>query len=400
LFGVLVIEGFIISLKTKMKQNKFLMKTTKLISGLAVACIGMVLSFTSCEPNEQVEPQKDLLPARFRVEIPNSISNINGFNSGRASGRIKEDTLQGNDIYLHLNTFIAVGDGAAQIAEEIINGIRKYKIDRVQSLTFTSDDDGRTKNLVVLSDVAFEGASWDYELTVTDAQSETQTDGGKALQVFWNRSQLVKGIAIIKPFNTDRIENADSKDAVFRIDYTEGGSLSYDAYMEVTISGLTLDNPLNDPFSVSTLKMFAGKKGDVVDVFGNTNHPNAKFFTGNVGFNWAFVASGNDATDIGVAEVGLPPSALDNGQRDVLLKEFSIKNVFTNEIETVWPGIDQTLLNAYLANTEAPGYFGGKTGFIAAGVSPGATWDVLANRIKVLAPYNPKTISQLVVTFK
>jgi len=98
-----------------MKQNKFLMKTTKLISGLAVACIGMVLSFTSCEPNEQVEPQKDLLPARFRVEIPNSISNINGFNSGRASGRIKEDTLQGNDIYLHLNTFIAVGDGAAQI---------------------------------------------------------------------------------------------------------------------------------------------------------------------------------------------------------------------------------------------------------------------------------------------
>ena len=138
----------------------------------------------------------------------------------------------------------------------------------------------------------------------------------------------------------------------------------------------------------------------MVDVFGNTNHPNATFFTGKVGFNWAFVASGNDATDIAVAEVGLPPSALDNSQRNVLLNEFSIKNVFTTEITTVWPGIDQTLLNAYLANTEAPGYFGGKTGFIAAGVSPGATWDVLANRIKVLAPYNPKTISQLVVTFK
>ncbi|MBK7649884.1 MAG: hypothetical protein IPJ20_02815 [Flammeovirgaceae bacterium] len=80
----------------------------------------------------------------------------------------------------------------------------------------------------------------------------------------------MSGIAIIKPYNCDRTHNNNVKDAVFRIDYTEASTLGYDAQMEVSISGLPLANPLEDPFSVSTLKMFAGKKGDVVDVFGNT----------------------------------------------------------------------------------------------------------------------------------
>ncbi|MBK7649883.1 MAG: hypothetical protein IPJ20_02810 [Flammeovirgaceae bacterium] len=58
---------------------------------------------------------------------------------------------------------------------------RKYKIDRIQSLTYTGDDDNRTKNLIVLSDVTYEDKMWDYQLTVTDAESENQPDGGKAL---------------------------------------------------------------------------------------------------------------------------------------------------------------------------------------------------------------------------
>lgn len=146
--------------------------------------------------------------------------------------------------------------------------------------------------------------------------------------------------------------------------------------------------------------MFAGKKGDVVDVYGNTNHPNAIFFSGNAGFNWAFVASGNDVKNIGVAEVGLPPGDLDESDREVLLKEYSIKNVFTTEITSAWPGIDQDLLAAYLSNTSAPGYFDNKHGFIAGGVSPGADWDVLTNRLTKLSPYNPKSTSEMVVTFK
>jgi hypothetical protein len=367
-----------------------------------ILTIGLLASmlFTACEDNETIAPQQDLLPSSFRVDIPSSLSNQNSVINGRTSGRIKEDSLKGNDIYLHLNTFIAVGDGAASLVEEFIEGIRKHKIDRIQSLTYISEDDNRKKNLIVLSQATFENQTWDYQLTVTDADSEAAADGGKALQIFWNKSSTIKGIAIVKPYNCDRIQNAAINDAVFRIDYSEAGNSGYDAQMEVSISGLPLPSALEEPFAMSTLKMFVGKKGNMIDVYGNTNHPNAILFAGDTGFNWAFVASGNEAKNIAVAEVGLPPSELNSTNREVILKEYSIRNVFTNEITSAWPGIDQNILNAYLSNTAAPGYFNDSKGFISGGTSPGADWDALTDRIDDLSPYNPSLISNLVVSFK
>ena len=355
---------------------------------------------SSCDQNPDIKPQQDLLPETFRVVVPSSISNSAYAEGGRLSGRTKDDTLQGNDIYENLGTFIAVGDGAAEIVEAIIFGLRKHRIDRVLSLSYISDDDNRVKNLVVESNVEFEGNIWEYMLTATDADSEVNPDGGKALQIFWNRKTPIMGIAIMKPFNIDRIENPEAGDATIRVDYSEVSSLGYDAEMEVLISGLPLPSPLDEPFAISSLHMFAGKKGDAVDVFGNSNHPNAILFAGNTGFNYAFVASGSDSKDIGVAEVGLPPSDLDISDRDVLLKDFSIKNVFTNEINAVWPGLDPDLLAAYLQNTSAPGYFSEKVGFIAGGESPGSEWDEFAARINNLSPYNPLETSNLIVTFK
>jgi hypothetical protein len=376
------------------------MKTTKIVSFVLIVGIAFSLLLTSCENNPEVKPQEDILPKSFRVDIPSSISNATLANGGRLAGRTKDDSLKGNDIYQNLGTFIAVGEEASKLVEAFIEGIRKYKIDRVLSLTYVGDDDNRTKNLVVVSNSTFEGTVWDYQLTITDADSESQPDGGKALQIFWNKTSLIKGTAIIKPYNCDRLENANAKDAVFRIDYSEGGDLGYDAQMEVLISGLPLSSPLSDPYSISTLRMFAGKKGDVVDVYGNSNHPNAMLFSGTVGFNWAFVAAGNETKDVGVAEVGLPPSSLNSTDRKVLLKDYSIKNVFTNEINAAWPGLDPALLDAYLSETAAPGYFSKKNGFLSGGVSPGADWDGLTSRLDALSPYNPKEISELVVVFK
>ena len=376
------------------------MKTTKFISFVVIAAFAFSFLFSSCENNPEVKPQEDILPKSFRVDIPSSISNSSLASGGRLSGRTKGDSLNGNDIYKNLGIFIAVGEEASKIVEAFIEGIRKHKIDRVLSLTYVSDEDSRIKNLVVASKSAFEGKTWDYQLTITDADSESQADGGKALQIFWNNTSPVAGIAIIKPYNCDLKKNANEKDAMFRIDYSEGGSLGYDAQMEVLISGLTTANPLNDPYSISTLRMFAGKKGDVVDVYGNSNHPNAILFSGAVGFNWAFVASGNESKEVGVAEVGLPPSKLNSSDRNVLLKDYSIKSVFTTEINAAWPGLDPALLNAYLSNTAAPGYFSKKKGFLSGGVSPGAEWDVLTTRLNALSPYNPKQISELVVVFK
>ena len=111
-------------------------------------------------------------------------------------------------------------------------------------------------------------------------------------------------------------------------------------------------------------------------------------------------ALSNEVKNIGVAEVGLPPSELNSNDRDVLLKEYSIKNVFTREITAAWPGVDQGLLSAYLSSTTAPGYFSESRGFIAGGTSPGADWDALVNRLDDLGPYNPSQVSSLQLSFK
>ncbi len=59
-----------------------------------------------------------------------------------------------------------------------------------------------------------------------------------------------------------------------------------------------------------------------MDVYGNSSHPNAKFLTEKVGYNWAFAACGSDQEDIAVAEVGLPLSTLDaEGRPAAILTE-------------------------------------------------------------------------------
>jgi len=373
------------------------MKTTTLKSIVFILMVGI---FSACEQGETPTPQKEsILPESFSINIPDAISN-EYMSTARAysNARAKGDTLQGNDIYENLGNFINIGEEASEIVEDIIHAIVKYEINQPMVLSYEGDDDGRTKNLVVLENQSFNGQEWEFQLTITDALNEGNEDGGKALQIFWNRSP-VKGVAILKPYNIDAESDFDAADALFSIEYSEAGEHGYEANMIVSISGLPLENPLDEPYSMSTLKMFVGKNGDNIDVYGNSNHPNAIFFSGEVGFNWAFVASGLEQADIGVAEVGLPPSILDETSREVLLGFYSIKNVFTREINEVWPGLDQEIIDAYLFNTEGPGFFNNE-GFMVGGTSPGAEWDVVAKRIEDLSPYNPKEISNLEVLFK
>ncbi len=375
------------------------MKKSNVISAILV----LVLSFFmfSCEDNFEKNQEQSILPQSFKVDIPDAISHNSSAAKNYAVRSATVDTLQGNNIYEHLNTFIWIGEEAAEIVEGIILTISVYGINKPMSLSYTSDEDARVKNLVVKDEVLFETILWDHELTITDAMSESNSDGGVAIQVFWdeNRGDGIKGVAILKPYNINRDDELDSGDAIFRIDYSELGENGYDAQMIVQIVGLPVEDPLVNPYSVSALKMFAGKKGDIVDVFGNTNHPNAKFFNGDVGFNWAFVASGDENTDVAVAEVGLPPSTLDATSRTVLLEQYSIKQVFTNQIYSVWPTIDKETVDAYLFNTGAPGFFN-TDGFIQGEVSPGSEFDEVEGRILELTPYNPKEISELSISFK
>ena len=377
------------------------LKIKSINSGLVA--LFFAVFFISCESTPEVTPQADILPEHFGVNIPNSLSN-NTLPGGRvtssrvANGRTSGDAVEGSDVYEHLGVFIHVGESAAEIVEDIINGIRHHGVDKAMTITYESDEDMRVKNVVIAEGAEFEGEAYEFVLTLTDAESEGNADGGKGLQIFWNRSPI-KGIALIKPYNIDRLHDADAGEAAFRIDYNSMGDVNYDATMIVSIVDLTLEEPEVDLYSMRTLKMFVGKRGSKIDVFGNSNHPNAQFFTNDTGFNWAFVASGDENSDLGMAEVGLPPSNLDETSRIVLLEEYSIKNVFTDQITQVWPGIDQALLDEYLKNTEGPGYFNAD-GFVAGGVSPSAEWDALEARIELLSPYNPVEIGNLEITFQ
>ncbi len=368
------------------------MRTKKLLSLIT----GIIVAFwiAGCENNDEIiMPEGSILPGQFKVDIPSAISR-----QGNPGARTAVDTLDGNAVYEHLTTFIHIGEEAAEIVEDIITSIGIYNINKPMVLSFEGEDDGRIKNLEVIENVFFEGDSWEYQLTITDAESEGNEDGGKAIQVFWNRDP-VSGVAILKPYNIDRDNDEAWTQAMFRIAYSETGDQGYDRHMIVEIAGLPLAEPLDDPYSMKALKMFVGKTGDMVDVYGNSDHPNAIFFSGQAGFNWAFAAAGDDNENLGVAEVGLPPSQLDATGRSILLEDYSIKNVFTDEIYAVWPFIDEQIVNAYLHNTEAPGYFN-NGGFVQGGISPGAEYDALEGRVTSLSPYNPREIANLSISFK
>ncbi|MBI9067657.1 MAG: hypothetical protein JEZ09_10225 [Salinivirgaceae bacterium] len=372
----------------------------------------VLLVFTSCEEETPtpVEVTSGILPAKFKVDIPNSLSNSNFTNVGLKSA--ENDTITGGAIYQNLNYFIAIGEEAADITEAIISHIALYKIQSVLELTYTSDDDNRVKKLLVESEVEFENRTWEYMLTISDLESEGNADGGKGMQVFWNNDP-VEGIALLKPYNIDRVHDADAGDAAFSIEYSSKGNEKYDEYMIVEIVDFPKDPTNADIFAVDNIKMFVGKNGNIVDVYGNSNHPNAKFNTHSEvsGFNWAFVASGKQTEDIAVAEVGLPYSSLDSDSREMILVENSIKSVLSREMSdfiiTEYAAIGITLqpeevvayLAPYLTNADAPGYFN-TNGFIQGGTSPSGAYSVLESNVLELTPYNPKEISELAISFK
>ncbi len=372
---------------------------TKNLKSFALGLLA-VLFFQSCseEPLLVKNETETIIPEQFRVEIPSSLSNDNALKSSLKSTSADYDTLSGQDIYGHLVHFIRIGDHSAELIEEILMSIAIHRINRPITMSYVSDDDEKLKNLVVTTDEYFEGVPWQYKLVITDAESEGNPDKGKAIELFWNRDP-VKGVAILKPFNINKNETRNPE-AMYRVDYGETSEYGYDRWMIVSISGLPLLRPSADPFGVDNMKMFVGRTGDIVDVYGNSNHPNATFFDPAVkGFNWAFVASSNRMLDIGVAEIGLPYSYIDATTADVILKEYSIKHVFEREIKAQWGDwISQDAIDAYLANTEAPGYFD-QFGFVAAGTAPSDDYAEIERSIGNLVPYSPKAIAELALSF-
>jgi len=365
----------------------------KKINLILMLFLTSIFVFQSCKKDDELDTK--ILPTSFSVDIPSSIS------SSTKSTNV--DTLEGNEIYQHLRTFIAVGEKSASIVEEIIFAISVYGLNKPMSFSYVSDDDNRTKNIEIIENSDFENTVWSYQLTITDSVSETNKDKGYAMQIFWNTNPT-KGIAILKPYNINRNDTSLNQ-AIVRIDYSEAGENDYEKQMIVYISDLPLADSITEPYSMQTLKMFAGQKADIIDIYGNSNHPNATFFaTDNKGFNWAFVASSDKNLNIAIAEVGLPDSYLNSVDRNIILKDYSIKNVMTSEInswclENWGVTASQDTINAYLKNAEAPGYFD-NNGFISAGEAPNQNYTNLNTSMDKLSTYNPFEITNLKIEFK
>jgi hypothetical protein len=340
-------------------------------------------------------------PEKMTIEIPASLSSGDETKTSLKSGA---NILDGNEIYKALRVYIAVAKGGAKLLDELMDAIRVHNLNRAMDITYTDNDgDGREKHLIVKENITFEGTLYRFALTVTDIQNEGESDGGKAIQIFWN-SNPIEGIAILKPKNINVPENL-LNNAIYRIDYTEDVE-NYDASMLVSISNMTLAPRRVDAFSCDRLKMFVGKKGEIIDMFGNSNHPNASFSDStesNLGLNYVFTASGNYINDYSCAEVGLPPMSLNSSSRQELLKTYSIKNVFIDAIANQYNKSSEEVENYIeennlMQNITPPGYFANGR-FLSSGDLPEERYNELVNRINLLTPYSPSTISQLNVQF-
>ncbi|MCK5693851.1 MAG: hypothetical protein KAI08_13405, partial [Bacteroidales bacterium] len=126
------------------------------------------LFFTACENTFNgpgPEDENSILPDQLTVDIPAALME----DVSSLKGEPVVDTLKGREIYGHLRFFIHTGDHAGRIVRHIIYGIRRYNIDQVKTVTYESEDDGRIKNLVVVEGPEFDGRTWEYGLTITDA---------------------------------------------------------------------------------------------------------------------------------------------------------------------------------------------------------------------------------------
>lgn len=361
---------------------------------LPVAVALMASLFVSCDVEGPLtKDSTSILPEKFKVDIPSAIS------SPETSGSLKTATIGDRDttphafgVYTPLRWYIYLGESAATIVDVLLANISAWDIDKAMDITYLSDEDGRTKHLVVVENDVYEGAPYQYSMTISDLEKEGNEDGGIGIQLFWSLNPT-RGVAILMPNN---INNTDPSQAMYRIDYNDGPENGYDVEMTVSISAIDWDR--SDKYGCNALKMWAGRKGDIVDVRASSSHPNYSP-GGDEGVNWAYVASGNSLTNIGVAELGLPLNTVDTEDRDSLLGYYAVREVFKRAIRKDNPEISDELLDFLLSDLQAPAFFD-EGGFVQAGTKPNEDYDELVANIGILSPFSPKSINTLYIKFK
>lgn len=382
------------------------MKSFLRLSKCALWCaLITVMSFVSCTKDDDDDPSNEAqFPETLVVDIPDALSASNSLKSDASVTSVQAgDGFDGHEIYRNLRFFVALAEHGANFVQEMMDAIRIHDLARELDVQFTSEDDGREKHLVVKPDQVFEGVTYQFGLTLSDLELESDSVGGIGLQIFWN-SNPVSGVAIVKPNYVDRTSN-DMGSGIVRIDYTQADP-AYDATMVVSIAGLPLEKRRIDKFVVDNIKMFVGKKGDIVDIYGNSNHPYAYFESAEpskTGLQYAFTGSANDAEDYAVAEVALPPSSFNSTSRSEIMTTYSIKNVLVAAVAAEYNKTTQQVEDyieqqGLLTNVVPPGYFANGS-FVASGTAPEDKYNALETRMNALTPYNPTVVAGLSLGF-
>jgi len=353
----------------------------------------LIVGLSSCGEEDLVDTELQI-PSKFSVDIPSAISSSTATGLGSRIAVDDDGVIEGEDIYAALPYFIRLGEASAEIIELTLVIAAVLEVANVDTYTYVDEEDGRSKRIDLVENVTRGGATYEYELIVTDIEEDDL-----ALQLLWNSSAGVEGVGILKPYNINRLESGNDSDAFYRIDYSEVDP-DYEATMLVSLSGISLDEDGNGTVdesergNIDNLKMFVGRNGDVVEIRGNSNHPQVTIidpeYTG--GRNYAFVGRGNDVTNIGVVELALPPSSVST---EDVLDTYSVFNVLNEEIDIVFDRqLDQSIIDAVLAEAGAPAYFN-ESGFISAGEALPDGFSADFSDLSSMRPFAPAEVSAL-----
>lgn len=365
------------------------MKTKSVFSFGLIFLFVFVFVLGGCKKNntDVVQPTPtNQVPSTFKVDVPSSM------NSSSAKS-VEADTLTGGVIYANLRTFINVGCAAADVVQGIMTAIYSLNITSAMSFSYPSHEDGRTKSFVVVQNAAYNGTTYQYKMTVSDQSSP-------AIQVFWNNNP-VKGVAIISPYDWDRNIGTTYSNTKYKVEYSEEASVTgYEKQMIVSIAGFPQLVSANTNY-INNMKMFVGKNGNLLTMWGNSNHPSATIVDpALVGKCYSFVAHSDASLNIGIAKVAISPT--DVASTVDIFNTYSVYNVLNTAIHVVYPTATQNQINSYLKNTDQPAFFTAPTGFVSCGTTvPNNTgFTDSFNDISSLIPYVPSDIKNLTISFQ
>ena len=121
-----------------------------------------------------------------------------------------------------------------------------------------------SRRSLVRQRVSLDSKNYRYQIDIAD-EDET-----RAAQLFWNIDPI-EIIALLKPYDINRSEDEALANVFYRIEYSEDDPI-YAESMWIAITNLP------ESLGLDNLQIFAGTNGEVIDVFGNSNHPNILLF--------------------------------------------------------------------------------------------------------------------------